>query len=161
MTASCYHCAGLTDVDVGRIKIESNYFKSGSLGYMFNYANPSSPIPVNYVVGSLTSIFPGSVVCLKAIHAGDISNKCGTVDLPQDPSAYNMVKVAGYDACDGDSGGAWFHNDSSGAATAYGSHASSLEPSCHGGGNSYFTSAPSMKAWLDSISTKNIYIRTR
>lgn len=160
--AYCENCSGNTSVDVSRIKISSTYVLGGSFGWMYNYNSPEDPITLNNYAVILQQ---GDVVCLKAIHVGEISDRCGTVDsFGGDPAVFGETRVANYDACPGDSGGAWFYTASNGIRTAYGSHARSTASSCHGvgdGAQSWFTTILAMNNWNDGSASATLRVITR
>jgi streptogrisin C len=67
-----------------------------------------------------------------------------------DPNKRGLVRVNGFDACGGDSGGGWYWLTSSGNRIAYGLHSRS-STGCHGsegGSKSWFTALPVAKFWM-------------
>lgn len=114
------------DVDVMRVRIDSSYWRQGLPGGWLTRLIPGggmnigdSPVPLDHVAVVRSVIDFGDPVCLSARwprwgdSCGTISNEFGT---------RGMVRVGDYDACPGDSGGAWHFRNASGAYMAFGVH---------------------------------------
>lgn len=147
-------------VDVGRIRIDSAYWRQSTWGWFFNARDPNTPVPVDYAISAESTIQAGDTVCLSAWHSR-IGLACGTVAEVNDPDVRGMVRVRGFDACGGDSGGGWYWLSSTGARWAYGIHSRSSS-GCHGsGGNSWFSSLPDINAFWDGSSAARIRVDYR
>lgn len=92
--------------DVSRIVIHSSSVyhdqdRSGRIAI-----GPSSWVPVT----DDTFLLDGDVVCLSANYQDPTrsGNPCGVVQDTSDPNVRGMVRISGYDACNGDSGGGWY-----------------------------------------------------
>jgi secreted trypsin-like serine protease len=73
--------------------------------------------------------------------------------------------VASIDSCEGDSGGGWYHMNSSGRI-AWGIQSQADDPDwgevCHGAGEkSYFSSIPQINEYWDNSTTISIRLETR
>jgi len=154
--ARCWWCAGHPSVDVGRVLVKESFWLNGTFGWLMNFANPGSPVKVN---GYTLSYQVGDVICLKALHVGAASDKCGIVADVDDASVHHMIKINGYNACDGDSGGAWFETSPTGHRVAYAVHSSS-DSGCHGSGSSWASSIKSVNNWNDQDSAYTIRVTT-
>lgn len=147
-------------VDVGRIRIDSSYWKTSTWGWLYNANDLDAPVHVDYALTSEATIQVGETVCLSAWHS-TASLSCGTIAIVNDSGTRGMVRVRGFDACPGDSGGGWYMRSSTGQRWAYGIHSRSNE-GCHvSGGNSWFSSVPDINAYWDSVSSANIRFDTR
>jgi streptogrisin C len=105
-------------------------------------------VAVNGVAPTLSYIWSGDVVCLAANFTQPNGfNFCGVVGTNSDSSVRGMVRVDGFDACPGDSGGGWYWLTSTGRRIAYGLHSQS-NIGCHNaGGNSWYTPIATANAW--------------
>ncbi|MFC0529735.1 S1 family peptidase [Phytohabitans kaempferiae] len=147
-------------VDVGRIRIDSSYWKGSTWGWLYNTQDREAPLSVDYALSSEATIQVGETVCLSAWHS-TASQSCGIIAEVNDASVRGMVRVTGFDACPGDSGGGWFMRSSTGQRWAYGIHSRSNN-GCHvSGGTSWFSSLPDINAYWDSVSSANIRVDTR
>ncbi|WP_326554551.1 hypothetical protein [Micromonospora sp. NBC_01813] len=132
-------------VDAGAIQVTNATYRADTVGriYMHNAAGRS--VPVNGAAPSMGFILQGETVCLAAriIDPANPGNPCGTITSVSDPNKRGMVRVGGYDACPGDSGGGWYWLSSSGSRWAYGLHSRS-ESGCNAApNNSWFSPLPS------------------
>ncbi|MFT4156959.1 MAG: S1 family peptidase [Microbacterium sp.] len=173
------HCAGLNDAighgaqafgpvrlrsytpggfDFLRARIDNSYWLISGGGYQYNAREPENPTTIDYAISATSTIGVGDPVCLNAWHS-IIGTSCGFVT--QVNTSTGRVKT-NFDACPGDSGGAWTWRTTSGAYWAYGLHSSSLDNSCHAsGGFSYFISVPRINAFNDANSTATVRVEVR
>lgn len=133
-------------VDVGRIRMDSSYWRSGTRGWM--YSTPSSPVPVT---GAATNFFTeyavGQSVCLSSWHS-IAGNTCGVIVDTVGP--WLMPKV-NFDACQNDSGGGWYTVTGPGKRKAMGIHYGGAAQTCHDPiGFSSFTTIPDANSWWDA-----------
>lgn len=137
-------------VDAMAINITNSWFTGDTGGEIYTQGGTFS-LPVKGAAGSLGFILAGETVCLAAnftIPTG--ANNCGTVGTTSDATNRGFVRVNGFDACGGDSGGGWYWLPASGNRFAYGIHEGS-STGCHGdagGSTSWFTAVSSAKAAL-------------
>lgn len=112
------------DVDVARIRMDSSYWRAWpAAGYLLriNSSNVVQNDP-NRVVHSIdyrSSIELADVYCLSA-RSPRWGDSCGSVtdEFDQD----GLAVIGNYDACPGDSGGAWVWNNGSGGYWGIGVH---------------------------------------
>lgn len=149
-----------TGMDIARARIDNSYWLNGGGGWQYNARDLNNPLTIGYAITNRSSIQEGETVCLNALHS-TLGVSCGVIT--EDWSGYNEVRVS-FDACPGDSGGAWTWRTSTGVYWAYGSHVSSAS-GCHGdqGGNhSDFQTVPDINAFWDSSAPgAGIRIKTR
>lgn len=91
-------------VDVSRIRGFSDFYHRNFLGRIAS--GPSSTLPVK----GQSFLLTGDVVCLSAsfTNPARAGNPCATVANTMDPFNRMLVRINGYDACNGDSGGGWY-----------------------------------------------------
>ena len=147
-------------VDAAIIPVTNPWFKFDSGGEIYNEFFPNRSVAVNSVAPSLSFIWSGDLVCLAAnFTAPNGPNFCGVVGTNSDSSVRGMVRVNGFDACGGDSGGGWYWLTSSGRRYAYGIHSRS-NTGCHGsegGSQSWFSALPTVKSTFTP--TLNVELR--
>jgi streptogrisin C len=132
-------------VDGAAINITNSWF-TGDIGGEIYFQGGSFSLPVKGVAPTLSFIVAGETVCLSANFTQPTgSNFCGTVGTNSDAAVRGMVRVDGFDACPGDSGGGWYWLPSSNNRYAYGMHSRSAT-GCHGAGNSWFSAVPTIKS---------------
>ncbi len=143
------------DVDIARIHINRSYWLQSGGGWLYDYYNPSSPANLTLAITYRTTISQNEMVCLNAMNSTP-SQVCGFIDYEYGPRGMPQV---GFDACPGDSGGAWFFRPpGSSSRWAYGVH-SGGSGSCHAiTGYSIFTSVPDMNAYFDGTAAARIRI---
>lgn len=145
---------GAARYDFTRVRIASPYWLQGSRGWLsspmqFRLPQPSpttagpirlnnGPIPLDWYTAGSVGLQSGDTVCLfaRAARAGDM---CGT--LTGGPlNGVGFYVVGTYDACRGDSGGAWVHQwgAANGEYVAVGVHRGGADgcPALSGGNNS-------------------------
>jgi streptogrisin C len=136
-------------VDASIIRVTNPWFMFDSGGEMYNQFAPNKSVAVNAVAPTLSYIWSGDVVCLAANFTQPSGHSfCGVVGSNSDPSVRGMVRVDGFDACPGDSGGSWYWLTSTGRRIAYGLHSRS-DTGCHGdqgGSHSWFSALPTIKS---------------
>lgn len=103
-------------VDVARIRIDNAYWHQWeSAGRLINITPNSTvaetPKELTWALRSRSSIDVGDVYCLAAL-SPTFGDACGAVS--QEYTHNGAVRVGNYDACPGDSGGAWVWNSGSG-----------------------------------------------
>lgn len=171
-----YHPVSHISVDVGRIRIDNSYWRAWPPGGYLLRIDPGqivreSPNIIEHVLQSKTTLSVGDVVCLSA-RTPRWGDSCGLISST-DNGAYDMVQVGNYDACSGDSGGAWVWKASSGNYWAIGVHSSSRyiegspDQDCpffdFGGNNSSrgpssFTAVPDVHAFWDATGSEVLRI---
>lgn len=143
-------------LDFLRARIDNSYWLSSGGGYLYNAASPNSPLSIYYSLTTTSSIVVGQYVCLNAWNSSAAS--CGSVNSVN--TATGRVSV-GFDACPGDSGGAWTWRSSAGLYFAFGVHSQS-DQGCHlGGGTSYFSSIPEINEYNDAHSAATVRVEER
>jgi streptogrisin C len=147
-------------LDASVISVDNPWFAFDHGGEIYNEFFPGRTVAVNGVAPSLSFIWSGDLVCLAAnFTSPNGPNFCGVVGTNSDPSVRGMVRVDGFDACPGDSGGGWYWLTSSGHRYAYGLHSRS-DTGCHGdqgGSHSWFSPLPTIK----SSFTPSLNVETR
>ena len=147
-------------VDAAIIPVTNPWFKFDSGGEIYNEFFPNRSVAVNSVAPTLSFIWSGDLVCLAAnFTSPNGPNFCGVVGTNSDSSVRGMVRVDGFDACGGDSGGGWYWLTSTGRRYAYGIHSRS-NTGCHGsegGSQSWFSALPTVK----STFTPTLNVETR
>jgi streptogrisin C len=147
-------------VDAAIIPVTNPWFKFDSGGEIYNEFFPNRSVAVNAVAPTLSYIWSGDLVCLAAnFTSPNGPNFCGVVGTNSDASVRGMVRVDGFDACGGDSGGGWYWLTPSGRRIAYGIHSRS-NLGCHGsdgGSQSWFSALPTVK----STYTPSLTVETR
>lgn len=144
--------------DVARAHLQNGYWIGGGGGWQYNARATDSPTPINGAITSHTTIQAGDYVCLNA-QFSTIGNSCGAIQ----GSSNGFPRVT-FDACNGDSGGAWIHKSASGFTWAYGVHKGQDGPvlTCHVEGEaSIFSSLPHINNYFDSNSAATIRVETR
>jgi streptogrisin C len=136
-------------VDASIIRVTNPWFVFDSGGEMYNQFAVNKSVAVNAVAPTLSYIWTGDVVCLAANFTQPSGHSfCGVVGSNSDPSVRGMVRVDGFDACPGDSGGSWYWLTNTGRRIAYGLHSRS-DTGCHGdagGSHSWFSPLPTIKS---------------
>ena len=136
-------------VDASVIRVDNPWFKFDTGGEAYNQFAAGKSVNVNGVAPTLSYIWSGDTVCLAANFQQPSGNSfCGVVGSNSDPAVRGMVRVNGFDACPGDSGGGWYWLTSTGRRIAYGLHSRS-DTGCHGdqgGSRSWFSALPTIKA---------------
>jgi streptogrisin C len=136
-------------VDASVIRVDNPWFKFDHGGELYNQFAPGKSVGVNAVAPSLGFIWSGDVVCLAANFTQPSGHSfCGVVGTNSDPNVRGMVRVDGFDACGGDSGGAWYWLVNSSLRIGYGLHSRS-DTGCHGdqgGSHSWFSALPTIKS---------------
>ena len=147
-------------VDAAIIPVTNPWFKFDSGGEIYNEFFPNRSVAVDAVAPTLSYIWSGDLVCLAAnFTSPNGPNFCGVVGTNSDSSVRGMVRVNGFDACGGDSGGGWYWLTPSGRRIAYGIHSRS-NLGCHGsdgGSQSWFSALPTVK----STYTPSLNVETR
>lgn len=136
------------EVDVARIRIDNGYWLGSGGGYLYDQNNPNTPARLTLSITNRTTIEVDEVVCLNAQYSNP-GYHCGVITAAYGPR--NMPSVD-FDACPGDSGGAWIFRPPGGTSQwAYGVH--------HGGtltchelfGYSIFTTVPDINIVFPTI----------
>jgi streptogrisin C len=147
-------------LDAAIISVDNPWFAWDHGGEIYNEFFPNRSVAVNAVAPSLSYIWSGDLVCLAANFTQPNGfNFCGVVGTNSDSSVRGMVRVDGFDACGGDSGGGWYWLTPSGRRIAYGLHSRS-DTGCHGssgGSHSWFSPLPTIK----SLFTPALSVETR
>jgi streptogrisin C len=147
-------------LDASVISVTNGWFTGDLGGELYNHFTAGKSVPVKGVAPTLSFIWSGDLVCLAANFTQPSGNSfCGVVGTNSDPLKRGMVRVNGFDACPGDSGGAWYWLPSSGNRIAYGLHSRS-DDGCHGdqgGSHSWFSALPTIKAQF----TPGLTVETR
>lgn len=145
-------------VDASIIQVTNPWFVFDSGGEAYNQFAPNKSVNVNAVAPTLSYIWSGDTVCMAANFTQPSGHSfCGVVGSNSDPSVRGMVRVDGFDACPGDSGGGWYWLTSTGRRIAYGLHSRS-DTGCHGdagGSHSWFSALPTIKStYLPSLNVE-------
>lgn len=155
------------DVDVARIRMDNSYWKAWpAAGYLLriNSSNvvQNDPNRLVHTIDYRSSIELADVYCLSA-RSPRWGDSCGSVtdEFDQD----GLVVIGNYDACGGDSGGAWNWNNGSGGYWGIGVHEGG-NPGCPqetGGRNdsrgwSRFSAVPDINDYWDATSSVAIRI---
>lgn len=137
------------EIDVARIRIDNGYWRQAGGGYLYNATSPNSPLRITLSITNRNTIEVDEMVCLNA-RFSTLANSCGVITSAYGPR--NMPTVD-FDACSGDSGGAWTHRPPGGSSLwAYGVHHGSSEGTCHAlFGYSTFTAVPDMNIVFPTI----------
>lgn len=109
-------------VDASAIQTTNAFYTGDTTGRIA--IGPSSWVPVK---GS-TFLLVNDVVCLSASYTNPArsGNPCATVTDTSDAQVRGMVRIQGYDACGGDSGGGWYWLPASGNRYAVALHSRSI-----------------------------------
>ena len=138
-------------IDAAAISITNSWFTGDIGGEIYHHGASGKSVPVKGVAPTLSYIWSGETVCLAANFTQPSgSNFCGVIGTNSDPNKRGLVRVNGFDACGGDSGGGWYWLTSSGNRIAYGIHSRS-STGCHGsagGSKSWFTALPVARFWM-------------
>ncbi|WP_454777777.1 trypsin-like serine protease [Georgenia muralis] len=156
------------DVDVARIRMDSSYWRAWpAAGYLLriNSSNvvQNDPNRIVHTIDYRSSIEIADVYCLSALSPG-WGDSCGSVtdEFDQD----GLVVIGNYDACPGDSGGAWVWNNGSGDYWGIGVHEGGRNgcPQKDTGGSndsqgwSRFSAIPDINDYWDATSSVTIRI---
>lgn len=108
--------------DVTRIVSTNAFYGNVNSGRIY-IGPPNSTSPVK----GKTFLINGDVVCLSASYTNPtrFGNPCATVTNTSDATTRGMVRIDGYDACGGDSGGGWYWLPASGNRYAVALHSRS------------------------------------
>jgi hypothetical protein len=117
--------APYTSVDVGRARLDNAYWKASAPGgYLIRIDSSNnvlnSPHDIGLAIQNRSTIDVGDWVCLSAM-SPTYGDSCGTV-TDESAGSNGDVRVGDYDACPGDSGGAWVTRVSSGDYWVFGVH---------------------------------------
>ena len=134
------------DIDASVIQVTNTQYTGQAGGRLYNTDD------VDMVVGSLSAIWVGDVVC-KAANFQDPTGPryCGVIGSVSDAAVRGMVRVDNEDACSGDSGGSWYwliDSVTPHLRSGYGVHSRSSS-GCRGdqgGTQSWFSALPTIKA---------------
>lgn len=164
--------APYTEIDVGRARIDNSYWlglRPG--GYLVrvdsNNDVQDAPLEVAHAIVARGTIDVNDWVCLSAL-SPDWGDSCGTV-TDEFTAGDGDVEVGDYDACPGDSGGAWVQRQSTGEYWAFGVHEGG-EPGCpqfdgtglnSSQGYSLFSAIPDINAFWDDLNAARLRIDTR
>lgn len=137
-------------VDAGAIRIDRTAYVD-QLGRIYMHNDPGRWIKVDGAAESMADIWEGETVCLSARYADPTApaNPCGVITAVSDPQVRGMVKVEGYDACNGDSGGGWYLFTDDRQRHAYGLHSRSSSGCNAAEATSWFSPLPSFWTGLD------------
>jgi hypothetical protein len=137
------------EVDVSRIRIDNGYWRQAGGGYLYDYHNPNTPARLTYSITQRTTLEINEMVCLNAQYSTP-SYSCGVITAAYGPR--NMPSVD-FDACPGDSGGAWIFRPPGGTSQwAYGVHQGGTSATCHAlFGYSIFTTVHDMNIVFPTI----------
>jgi streptogrisin C len=113
--------------DVSRIVSTNAFYGNVNSGRIYINTPPGW-----FPVTGESFLLVGDVACLSASFTNPArsGNPCGTVGSTSDPQRFNMVRIDGYDACGGDSGGGWYWLPGSGNRWAVALHSNS-ESGCN------------------------------
>ncbi|HEX6686606.1 MAG TPA: hypothetical protein VF062_27790 [Candidatus Limnocylindrales bacterium] len=130
-------------VDAGAIQVTNATFAAQTAGRIYSHNSAGRSVPVNGAAEVMSDISVGDVVCLSANFTAvtAASNPCAVIGSLSDPNKRGLVRVDGYDACQGDSGGGWYHLVGS-TRTAFGLHSRSDEGCKIANGKSWFSALP-------------------
>lgn len=131
-------------VDAGAIRIDHTGYVD-QVGRIYMHNDPGRWIKVDGAVRSMADIWEGETVCLSARYTDPTAptNPCGVITAVSDPQVRGMVKVQGYDACNGDSGGGWYLLTGDRQRHAYGLHSRSSSGCNAAEATSWFSPLPS------------------
>lgn len=137
-------------VDVERAHITNAYWLSKPRQGAIFYPNGTDNLgKINGYLSSYANLVSGQSLCLGAIHVS--SSPCGTFNGFEE---HGLGIVKGYDACHGDSGGAWTAN-LGGRRILYGVHSYSSYDGClrnNASQSSYFSTIPAIRTfWSKTI----------
>jgi streptogrisin C len=143
--------------DAGIIRVDNSWFQFDAGGEIY-IENAGRSIALNYVAPTMSYLFVGETVCLSAnFTEPNGPNYCGIIGSTSDAAVLGMVRVDGFDACGGDSGGGWYWLGSATYRVAYGLHSRS-DFGCHGdqgGTRSWFSPIPIITpVWGLAIETR-------
>lgn len=150
---------GFERVDVLRARIDNPYWRAERPGGWLvnvdtNNVPYDAPTPVDYIITSRSTIAVNDIVCLSALSPRTLDS-CGRI---MDEFSTNNMPRVDYDACPGDSGGAWTWRTSAGNLWGFGVHEGGREgcPRFDTGDNnnsqdySTFTAIPDLNAYWDA-----------
>jgi streptogrisin C len=111
-------------VDVTRIQSTNSFYGNVNSGRIYT----SPPANWSPVTGKNFFVI-GDIACIAANITNPTrnGNPCGTVTSLSDPDRRSMVRIDGYDACPGDSGGGWYWLPGNGQRWAAALHSRSEE----------------------------------
>ncbi|WJK39760.1 hypothetical protein O7608_25440 [Solwaraspora sp. WMMA2056] len=137
-------------VDAGAIQVTDAGYHGDTVGRIYLHGVPGRSVPVDGAAATMGFILQGETVCLAArvTQPASPGNPCGTITSVSDPQRRGMVRVDGYDACPGDSGGGWYWLGSSGTRWAYGLHSRSTSGCNSAPHTSWFSPLPSFWSGL-------------
>jgi streptogrisin C len=129
-------------VDAGAIQVTNAGYAADTVGRI--YISGTSWVGVKGSAPTLSFIWVGETVCLSARYQapGTVGNPCAVVANTSDPTNRGLVRVEGYDACGGDSGGGWYWLPASGNRYAYGLHSRSSSGCNDPAAVSWFSALP-------------------
>jgi streptogrisin C len=131
------------NLDIASISVTNETYRADTVGRIYAHSATNRFVRVNGAATAMSSIAKGDVVCLSAnITQPTGGNNCAVIDLVSDPQVRGMVKVTGYDACGGDSGGGWYQLTSDSRRIAYGIHSRSTNGCGASPAESWFTPVP-------------------
>jgi len=137
---------GATDrdnLDIASISTTNATYLADTVGRIYSHGATNRFVRVNGAPTRTSSIVAGDVVCLAAnITTPTGANNCAVVNMVADPQVRGMVKVTGYDACGGDSGGGWYQLTSDNRRNAYGIHSRSTNGCGATPAESWFSPVP-------------------
>jgi hypothetical protein len=145
----------VVDMDVARARVSNSYWLQTGGGYQYNARSPDDPKHIDYAILNRSTIAPGDYVCLNAWHSL-IGVSCGDILFTFD----NYRVRVNFDACPGDSGGAWTWGEI-GQYWAYGIHESGTDGCHEAGGWSRFYAVPDINDYWDQTAAHTIRIETR
>jgi streptogrisin C len=129
-------------VDAGAILVNNATYRADRVGRI--YTSSTSWSAVNGSAPTMSYIVAGETVCLSARIAAPttVGNPCAVIANTSDATNRGLVRVEGYDACPGDSGGGWYWLSSAGSRIAYGLHSRSSDGCNAAGAVSWFSALP-------------------
>lgn len=150
--------ANINSMDIARARLDNPYWANQSPGgWQYNAWAPESPRTIDYAIVAASTIEMHDQVCLNA-RFSEIHLSCGRITEPY----LNYRVRVDFDACGGDSGGAWTWNTGAGEYWAYGVHESSLAGTCHDpDGFSDFFSVPAINVFWDFTTTETLRVMVR
>ena len=129
-------------VDAAAIQVTNAGYAADTVGRI--YISGGSWVGVKGSAPTLSFIWAGDTVCLSARYQAPATsgNPCAVVTNTSDPSNRGLVRVEGYDACNGDSGGGWYWLPASGNRYAFGLHSRSSSGCNDPAAVSWFSALP-------------------
>ncbi len=113
--------------DVTRIVVTNAFYSGDTTGRAY-VSPPANTVPLK----GESFLLVGDTACLSASYTNPAraGNPCGTVGSTADAAVRGMVRIDGYDACGGDSGGGWYWLAPSGNRYSVALHSRS-QPGCN------------------------------